>query len=91
MAPRKFLEKYRESLMEWAFKGLLGLLVTQGVSSIGEMRDSMKELNTKIAVVIEHSSDQDREINELKAKDDQFDHRMLQLERELLLPSRRRR
>jgi hypothetical protein len=72
MAPKHRKLQWDE-IVEWAMKGLTSLLFMIGLhyandmrSSVQGMQQSVEELNTKMAVVIEHRAWQDNEIHDLK-------------------------
>lgn len=53
--------------VSWAFQGLLGAAVIYAASTLAKLRDSVDELNLKMATIIEKMSWHEKEIETIKS------------------------
>jgi hypothetical protein len=63
-----------KSLTDWAIKGIIGLFLIQAIDFMRETRIGLADLSTKLAVIVEKVTNQDRLI-------DMHEKRIQQLER----------
>ena len=63
-----------KSLTYWAIKGIIGLFLIQAIDFMRETRIGLADLSTKLAVIVEKVTNQDRLI-------DMHEKRIQQLER----------
>ena len=52
--------------VEWAFYGIISLSAIYGMRIMGDMRDSIEQLNIQMAVIISRHDQQEREIERLE-------------------------
>jgi len=52
------------NFIEWAFQGLIAGSVVYGVNALSKLRDSIDELNSKIAVILEKNIWHERELED---------------------------
>ena len=57
-----------KDMVDWIFKSLFIGIATYGVAQFGELKDSVINLNTKIAVLITTSKHQSDQIKENKVE-----------------------
>lgn len=54
--------------IDWIFLGGIAFLAQQGVKRMGELSESINQLNTKMALVIATTSTQDKRIETLEGR-----------------------
>lgn len=56
------------NVLDWAAKAVLGLIISQGVKVLSEMKKSVDKLNVQVGTIIERTDWHSKEIDRLDAR-----------------------
>ena len=63
-----------EQFLDWGLKALLGAICVQGVNILSQMKKSIDDLNSKVAIIIEKTDWHSKELDKLENRVTKLEH-----------------